>query len=739
MAHLVREHDAASRTPFEACIPLLGERFISQHMQRKQATGGVDAQTDREQLWYEDLWAYFDEHDLPKNKIPVLGRSPVDLYSLFILVLRRGGLQRVIDAREFKQVARELHIPESCTSAAFVLRQAYERFVYVYEQKMVFDRAPLEVAPVRQTVRTSLTYVPRPGQLPDHVTGHGGGRRGSVGVGGGGAEPSTTSSAAAATAVRGVHDGTAGAGRPAKRAWRDTVAPMAAAVAPAAGALLPWNGATAAYAKRVQGEAWWEGEEGASPSLPPLPFFAAHHTQERERLVLSLQCGIPDEVRWALITLNALSSGSIGGLPVTPAPAGAGPRSLTRLEVHVASYPGLLDALHQLLYEYHEDVRRQRRRGLPLAEECELAAGARLTEMRLLELPTLADGSAADAESPAPSLQQYPPGLLNDRDALTERRREHARLACSALRNLSFTTGNEAAIAGHEALTTQLLGLLRTPSVPAAMREDLMDAWLNVSPAVQLPRPIAAESEQATREPAMNGERASAGEGMDLHAASGGKALSESPPPPPPPLMQNNLQALDAMVELLDPTLPYARVSLLCKAAEVIAQYAVRLENEEALVSRLDVLLSRLVDMLGGGAAAVEEPSQRDDWRLTVTGLDALNNLSSFDWAVRERIARTPRLLRHLLRLATAAIPGVAADMILSAPDEAAGRAESVAAPASAQALATRAGLVLLNLAENPHNRRALLPFEEQFVLCAMTSHAASDTFANVLHELACD
>eukprot|EP00166_Cyanidium_caldarium_P000887 ctg_1369.g257 len=502
---------------------------------------------------------------------------------------------------------------------------------------------------------------------------------------------------------------------------------MAAAVAPAAGALLPWNGATAAYAKRVQGEAWWEGEEGASPSLPPLPFFAAHHTQERERLVLSLQCGIPDEHR--------RSAGHAGA-------AGAGPRSLTRLEVHVASYPGLLDALHQLLYEYHEDVRRQRRRGLPLAEECELAAGARLTEMRLLELPTLADGSAADAESPAPSLQQYPPGLLNDRDALTERRREHARLACSALRNLSFTTGNEAAIAGHEALTTQLLGLLRTPSVPAAMREDLMDAWLNVSPAVQLPRPIAAESEQATREPAMNGERASAGEGMDLHAASGGKALSESPPPPPPPpppLMQNNLQALDAMVELLDPTLPYARVSLLCKAAEVIAQYAVRLENEEALVSRLDVLLSRLVDMLGGGAAAVEEPSQRDDWRLTVTGLDALNNLSSFDWAVRERIARTPRLLRHLLRLATAAIPGVAADMILSAPDEAAGRAESVAAPASAQALATRAGLVLLNLAENPHNRRALLPFEEQFVLCAMTSHAASDTFANVLHELACD
>eukprot|EP00166_Cyanidium_caldarium_P003687 ctg_3592.g718 len=79
-------------------------------------------------------------------------------------------------------------------------RAAHSRVVHVGGVRVAAGVRAICVAPVRQTVRTSLTYVPRPGQLPDHVTGHGGGRRGSVGVGGGGAEPSTTSSAAAATA-----------------------------------------------------------------------------------------------------------------------------------------------------------------------------------------------------------------------------------------------------------------------------------------------------------------------------------------------------------------------------------------------------------------------------------------------------------------------------------------------------------------------------------------------------------
>lgn len=69
-----------------------------------------------------------------------IGGKDLDLYKLYDAVLRRGGLDAVMESRGFKHVARQIGIGKSCTSAAYILRREYERWLYEYEQKQVWDK-----------------------------------------------------------------------------------------------------------------------------------------------------------------------------------------------------------------------------------------------------------------------------------------------------------------------------------------------------------------------------------------------------------------------------------------------------------------------------------------------------------------------------------------------------------------------------------------------------------------------
>lgn len=47
-------------------------------------------------------------------------------------------------------VARTLNLPKTCTSASFILRSEYEKLLYAYEQKHVWNRSPSEIPPIVQ-------------------------------------------------------------------------------------------------------------------------------------------------------------------------------------------------------------------------------------------------------------------------------------------------------------------------------------------------------------------------------------------------------------------------------------------------------------------------------------------------------------------------------------------------------------------------------------------------------------
>lgn len=56
------------------------------------------------------------------NRIPIMAKQVLDLYSLYRLVTEKGGLVEVINKKLWREITKGLNLPTSITSAAFTLR-----------------------------------------------------------------------------------------------------------------------------------------------------------------------------------------------------------------------------------------------------------------------------------------------------------------------------------------------------------------------------------------------------------------------------------------------------------------------------------------------------------------------------------------------------------------------------------------------------------------------------------------
>ncbi|GMN59855.1 hypothetical protein TIFTF001_028950 [Ficus carica] len=74
------------------------------------------------------------------NKIPTVGGKALDLHRLFVEVTSRGGLEKVIKDRKWKEVIFVFNFPSTITSASFVLRKYYLSLLYHFEQVYYFNK-----------------------------------------------------------------------------------------------------------------------------------------------------------------------------------------------------------------------------------------------------------------------------------------------------------------------------------------------------------------------------------------------------------------------------------------------------------------------------------------------------------------------------------------------------------------------------------------------------------------------
>lgn len=103
---------------------------------------GTRNEPECRKLFAEDLRMFLKEIGNGPFKVPVIGGGDLDLFLLAREVMLLGGVQNVVRKRAFRIVAQQLGIPKTCTSAASVLKGAYERLLFHYEQRIVFGKWP---------------------------------------------------------------------------------------------------------------------------------------------------------------------------------------------------------------------------------------------------------------------------------------------------------------------------------------------------------------------------------------------------------------------------------------------------------------------------------------------------------------------------------------------------------------------------------------------------------------------
>ena len=150
-------------SPYQQALDSVGIRFVSAKLSgigpeasppaEAAAAAAAAGAGGREAAFLADHAAFMLERGHASFKVPVVGGGPLNIFRLFVEVCKLGGVENVLNKRAFRVVAGELDLPRTCTSAAFVLRNAHESLLYAYEQKLVFGRTvSMSDRPVRKGV-----------------------------------------------------------------------------------------------------------------------------------------------------------------------------------------------------------------------------------------------------------------------------------------------------------------------------------------------------------------------------------------------------------------------------------------------------------------------------------------------------------------------------------------------------------------------------------------------------------
>ncbi|XWS11450.1 hypothetical protein CRYUN_Cryun38cG0083900 [Craigia yunnanensis] len=102
-------------------------------------TAKYDDVAQSSHLFWEKLKAFHKSLG-QKFKVPVVGGKALDLHQLFVEVTSRGGLEKVIRDRRWKEVIVVFRFPTTITSASFVLRKYYLSLLYHFEQVYYFRK-----------------------------------------------------------------------------------------------------------------------------------------------------------------------------------------------------------------------------------------------------------------------------------------------------------------------------------------------------------------------------------------------------------------------------------------------------------------------------------------------------------------------------------------------------------------------------------------------------------------------
>ncbi|KAI4388550.1 hypothetical protein MLD38_000869 [Melastoma candidum] len=102
-------------------------------------TAGYEELVQSSELFWEKL-KDFHKSLGTKFMVPTVGGKSLDLHCLFVEVTSRGGIEKVVGDRRWKEVIGSFQFPTTITSGSFVLRKYYMSLLYQFEQVYFFGR-----------------------------------------------------------------------------------------------------------------------------------------------------------------------------------------------------------------------------------------------------------------------------------------------------------------------------------------------------------------------------------------------------------------------------------------------------------------------------------------------------------------------------------------------------------------------------------------------------------------------
>ncbi|KAL2895440.1 High mobility group B protein 9 [Bienertia sinuspersici] len=78
-----------------------------------------------------------------KFMVPVIGRKGLDLHVLYVEVTKRGGYEKVVSEKKWREVSSMFNFSANITNASFVLKKHYLNLLYHYEQVYFFNTQDL--------------------------------------------------------------------------------------------------------------------------------------------------------------------------------------------------------------------------------------------------------------------------------------------------------------------------------------------------------------------------------------------------------------------------------------------------------------------------------------------------------------------------------------------------------------------------------------------------------------------
>jgi len=86
-----------------------------------------------EEVFLNKLYKIMDNQGTPISKPPLLGCKEIDLFKLYGIVVRHGGMDEVTNLSKWRSIYVEIGMPNPPTTASYNLRNFYKRYLYPYE------------------------------------------------------------------------------------------------------------------------------------------------------------------------------------------------------------------------------------------------------------------------------------------------------------------------------------------------------------------------------------------------------------------------------------------------------------------------------------------------------------------------------------------------------------------------------------------------------------------------------